>query len=254
MKLLEAFNITKNKKEIISFVGGGGKTTTMFKLAHQLKKEGYRVLVTTTTAIFFPQEDYFDRLFCEDKMILDDLKEIEDGEIYLMGREINKEGKLLGVSFQWLEEIVAAAIFDVILIEADGSKGRPIKAPAPHEPMVFPLSTINIGVIGLDAINTSINEGTLHRYQEFCSITGGRAGELISPKMVKSLVIDDAGIFKNTPSNCKKILLLNKSDVSCEEVVLKILNELEDCDGFLDAVFVAAMTDIEPIKLWRKYR
>ena len=41
------------KKDIISFVGAGGKTTMMFKLAEELRLNN-KVLVTTTTKIYVP--------------------------------------------------------------------------------------------------------------------------------------------------------------------------------------------------------
>ena len=60
--LYKSFDINLTKKEIISFVGGGGKTTTMFSLAEELKAMGKKVLVTTTTKIFVPNEDQFDKI------------------------------------------------------------------------------------------------------------------------------------------------------------------------------------------------
>ena len=39
---------------IVSIVGAGGKTTLMFRLAHELAKAGQSVLTTTTTKIFRP--------------------------------------------------------------------------------------------------------------------------------------------------------------------------------------------------------
>ena len=40
---------------IISIVGGGGKTTTMFRLARELARQGKRVVTTTTTRLFASQ-------------------------------------------------------------------------------------------------------------------------------------------------------------------------------------------------------
>ncbi|KAB3533506.1 selenium cofactor biosynthesis protein YqeC [Alkaliphilus serpentinus] len=254
MKLLEAFGITKNKREVISLVGGGGKTTTIFRLAQQMKDEGFKVLVTTTTAIYFPSEDAFDRFFLAPEGMPQPLKDIGKGEITLIGKEINKEGKLLGISFNILEEIIAAEIFDVILIEADGSKGRPIKAPASHEPMLHPLTTINIGVIGLDALYTRINQTSVHRVEEFCFITGGRPEDEITPVMVKNLVLHKNGLFKDTPNNCKRVLLFNKLSHTNEVLGKGMVKLLEDSHNSLDTIIVAAMEDMNPIKLWRSYR
>src|SRR5581483_11467192 len=53
MKLTQAFGI--RAKEVVALVGGGGKTTTMFRLADELVTQGKRVVVTTTTRIFAAQ-------------------------------------------------------------------------------------------------------------------------------------------------------------------------------------------------------
>ena len=42
---------------VISLVGAGGKTSLMFRLAHELEKAGERVLTTTTTKIYEPSAD-----------------------------------------------------------------------------------------------------------------------------------------------------------------------------------------------------
>ena len=42
---------------VISLVGAGGKTSLMFKLAHELSRTGGSVLTTTTTKILEPEPD-----------------------------------------------------------------------------------------------------------------------------------------------------------------------------------------------------
>lgn len=37
--------------DVVCFVGGGGKTTSMFRLAGELARMGWRVVMTTTTHI-----------------------------------------------------------------------------------------------------------------------------------------------------------------------------------------------------------
>ncbi|MEE9419300.1 MAG: hypothetical protein V3W43_07465, partial [Desulfatiglandaceae bacterium] len=39
-------------REHLSFVGGGGKTTLMFSLAHELRQKGKQVITSTTTKIW----------------------------------------------------------------------------------------------------------------------------------------------------------------------------------------------------------
>ena len=64
--LLEAFGISLSEHVCLALVGGGGKTTTMFALARALKESGKRVLVTTTTNIFMPEENQCDTIILSD--------------------------------------------------------------------------------------------------------------------------------------------------------------------------------------------
>jgi len=47
---------------LISLVGAGGKTTTMYTLASELAGKGMRVVTTTTTNIYFPGQGETDTL------------------------------------------------------------------------------------------------------------------------------------------------------------------------------------------------
>jgi hypothetical protein len=53
MKLTQALCLSPGppKLDVISFVGAGGKSTSMFRLAAELAAQGERVITTTTTRI-----------------------------------------------------------------------------------------------------------------------------------------------------------------------------------------------------------
>lgn len=63
--LSKKLGLNFNEKEVISFVGAGGKTITIDMLAAELKDEGMTVLSTTSTAIFMPKSGY-DTIFVGD--------------------------------------------------------------------------------------------------------------------------------------------------------------------------------------------
>ena len=51
MRLTELLDIDVNSKKIISVVGGGGKTSLIFRLAEELAEQGKKVIVTTLSLI-----------------------------------------------------------------------------------------------------------------------------------------------------------------------------------------------------------
>lgn len=248
MGILNDFDINTDKAEMIVLVGAGGKTTTMFALASELKAAGKRVLVTTTTAIFYPLENQYDDIVITKEYSPTTFLETYPSSIVVFGSEVNDQGKLLGVNKDYINIIHREGIFDFILVEGDGSKRRPIKAPASHEPVIPNLATIVVGVIGTDSFGKPINEDFVHRPEIFCTITNSSMNSIIDEEKVFKLVTHAEGLFKDTPSHSRKYLLLNKvikkrdnkiidiisrmvlsSDFKIEKVIIGIRKEVVDC-------------------------
>lgn len=213
MKLYNMFDISLNKSEHICIIGAGGKTTTLFKLSNELKKEGKKVLVTTTTAIFYPEKENYDELFIDSSSnIIEKFNNIEKGSVTIIGREVSKENKLLGIKKEIIEQIYNLNIFDYILVEADGAKRKSIKCPAEHEPVIPQNTSKTIGVIGLDSIGLKINDKNVHRPELFCKITDSRMEDIIDEYTIFKLINNKKGLFKGVPKESKKYILLNKMD------------------------------------------
>lgn len=202
--LYQNLNIDLNKKEVISFVGGGGKTTTMFTLANELRSLGKSVLITTTTKIFLPEEKYYDNFFLNN---IDSTK-IKQGTISLYG-EVIENNKIIGVNLLNLEKLIESDLFDFYLIEADGAKHKPIKASNDYEPIITISTTKTIGIIGLDALHKNILQ-TSHRGEILLEILGKSSTDHIEINDLVILTIDKKGLFKN--SSGEKILILNKAN------------------------------------------
>lgn len=204
MSIYKVLGIDIDKGQILSFIGGGGKTTTIFELAKEFISLNKKVLISTTTKIFTPSKEEYTYFF---------LKDIYKGfnplnaTITILGLDM-KNGKLNGISPEKIDEIFSRNIFDIILIEADGSKGKPIKAPGNHEPVIPMTSTKTIGVIGLDSLGKIIDENTVHRPELLQKIAGKSL--TIDEETIAKLVLDKNGLFKNASRD--KILLLNKAN------------------------------------------
>jgi probable selenium-dependent hydroxylase accessory protein YqeC len=142
--------------------------------------------------------------------------------------EDKEEEKVSGPPPEWLDKWWENKLADYFLIEADGAAGRPVKAPAPHEP-VIPLSTTNlVGVIGLDALGLSLQEENIFRSQIFSRLTGLNSGEKIGIEALSLLICHPEGLFKGAPSGCRCHLFINKADDSedlkmAEELTFQVL-------------------------------
>ncbi len=213
MNIYNALNIDLEKHKLICFVGAGGKTTTMFSLAKELCQLNKRVLVTTTTAIFYPENEYCNKIIvtgnCYD---INDLKQDREEGITVIGREVSKEGKLLGISKDFADEIFNCNLFDFILVEADGAKMKPIKAANPYEPVIPNNTTQVIGLIGLDCLGKRINEDNVHRSKLFCKATSSQMNDVIDEYIVSKLIMCDKGLFKGCTKIHSKSVILNKAE------------------------------------------
>jgi probable selenium-dependent hydroxylase accessory protein YqeC len=203
---------------VVSFVGAGGKTSLLLHLARELESQGRPVLVTTTTHLADPGEEggTFARIVFRGEMEHAVAPgpaagpEPLAGVTLLVSRRADEPGKLKGVDPSQVRGLRKA--WPLVLVEADGSKRRPIKAPADHEPVVPEGTDLVVGVVGLDAIGKPMDERTVHRPALFSAVTGCAAGSPIGWDHVVALVRHPQGLFKGARG--RRVVLLNKADES----------------------------------------
>ncbi|MDO5708175.1 MAG: selenium cofactor biosynthesis protein YqeC [Andreesenia angusta] len=238
MNLYRYFGLDLNKRQVVSIVGGGGKTTTLYRLAEELKGLGKKVLVTTSTCMMVPQDDQYDNFLTLRDLRKDEeiLKSVaKDGSITVIMGEITRKDKVKGLEEETIDYIANEDIFDYILIEADGAKRRPIKAPRDGEPLIPNCTDIVIGIIGLDAYGKDIDEDTIHRLEIFKDILEiNDREEFLDVDIIADLVVHPKGLFKNSEDK-ERYLLLNKADTEeLLEVGRRIKEEIPESLGIKD--------------------
>ena len=124
MDILEALGL--GEREVVAFTGGGGKTTFMNILSGVIKSRGKKSLMTTTTHMLSQGSTIIDN---DEDRLYDILCSIPDNIFpVLAGSEISREGKLCGVTTAFVGRLWDCRRFPYILVEADGSKGKSVKA------------------------------------------------------------------------------------------------------------------------------
>jgi len=113
-------------------------------------------------------------------------------------------------------------------VEADGAAGRPIKAPASHEPVIPSSTTDLIGLVGIEAIGLPLQEENVFRSHIFTQLTGVKLGEKIGIETLTALICHPEGLFKNAPKDCRCHLFINKVENSktqkvAEELAFQVL-------------------------------
>lgn len=196
---------------VVSVVGCGGKTTLVKTFARAMA-DHYRICVAATTKMRRPRVNQCDDLFVRY------IHECDNGQlnpgIYYFADEIVFEDKLHEFGAYMVAQ--AKAYTDILLIEADGSKEKPLKGWAKKEPVIIEDTTMTIGILTLKELGKTAGERNVHRMQFFEEQTGIREGDLISEDVLCRMINHPEAMFKY--SRNRKILLINQVDTDEEAV------------------------------------
>lgn len=203
--LYNALNINIDEKNIISFVGGGGKTTSIYTLAEELSSLGKKVIVTTTTHMHMPDDCI---IYNGDKNII--INELRRRNSITVGIKDN-DNKIMSIGENVGQELIN--ICDTLLIEADGAKMLPLKAPAMHEPVILKESTMVVGVAGIDSLGKSIRD-ICHRPEIVKEVLGVDIKHKINTKDIACILGSKLGQRKNLHlcENVEYRVIINKAD------------------------------------------
>lgn len=198
--------------QVVAVVGAGGKTTLVYRLAREARELGLSVLVTTTTHMGTLPEAVTGPVFVEADGDPEPALRAAlgaEGRATLLGRRV-RDDKLAGLAPERVDAL--AALADVVLVEADGARGRSLKVPAPHEPVV-PRSTTHLVVVcGLDVLGEPLDEGRVHRVELVSAATGIGMGEVVDEDGVATALRHAAGYLARAPRRARITVFLNKAE------------------------------------------
>lgn len=221
--------LAMDAREHVALVGAGGKTTLMFALASELQRKGKRLITSTTTKVWHEQAlqapgVVFTEVNCA---WVEKLKAgLATGGHVFLGRSLIGSGKVDGIVASLADRLFQELEIDYLLVEADGSAGRPVKAPAPHEPVIPKSVTEVVAVLGLEAIGRKLEPEIVFRHDLVANITGLRLGEELSVHALSTLFLHPAGLFKGSPASAKRVVFLNKLDLLPEKQKAMMLADL----------------------------
>ena len=223
----------------VAFVGAGGKTAALFTLARLFDKP---VLVTTSTHLASSQAQLGDEHLIVHQA--GELRSLDAAKLpavtVLTGVEIT-DGRLAGLDGGALEtlSIFARQHGLPLLIEADGSRRRALKAPAEHEPAIPPFIETVVVLAGLSALGQPLSEDRVHRPEYFAQLSGLKSGAAVDSRALALVLLHPQGGLKNIPPGSRRTALLNQADTPELEAAARGLadNLLSAFDGVLVAAF-----------------
>ncbi len=262
MLLKEAIGVKAG--DVISLAGAGGKTSLALRLMAELKEEGFKVVFTTTTKILEPSPSSDETLILEEnELILP--KRVQEAlhhfRAAILARRRLKEKasipsnypfpllprKLQGISPEAVDRIHEAVNDAVIIVEADGAKGRLLKAPAPHEPIVPHSTSIHMVIAHADALGKPVSEEFVHRPKELIKLLGCAEDSILDESAIASLLLHPEGGLKGKPPLARFIPVINLREEASPQKAFKIARLLLRSPE-VRTVLIATLWGREPVR------
>jgi molybdenum cofactor cytidylyltransferase len=191
-------------RDLISFVGAGGKSTLMLTLGRELAGQGRRVVVTTTTKMSIDEVS---------SPVVDSIKGVEanlerrPGPVFVVRR--GADDKVVGPAPTEIDRLFRESSADDVLVEADGAAGKSLKAPAQFEPVIPVSSTIVVVVAGIDAVGATITT-SCHRPERVAELLGRPVTHVLTAADVAQVITSARGGLKDIPAAARVVVALTK--------------------------------------------
>ena len=206
MKLYLALGITSG--DVVAFAGAGGKSSAIVAIAGELAQAGMTVLAAPTTKMLVQEAQRIGALVTSDDAAELRAKVQEalssDASTVVAGSGLLSKNRVGGVDPAWISSL--AALVDVVLIEADGARHRPIKGTAEHEPALPDAATLVVSVANIAALGAPVDEEYVHRPELFSKLTGVGPGQSITARAFARALAE--GSLANIPENARPAALI----------------------------------------------
>lgn len=225
---------------LVTLTGAGGKSSLLFALA----REYPAALVTTTTHLGAWQLSWADRVFFV--RTPEDVRTLEDaplpGVTLLLADVPGEDGRAPGLPAETLKALLALGERRALplLVEADGSRQRPLKAPAAHEPNLplpppsplgrgaggegsSPLSSpslpteeepgarVHLTLAGLSALGRPLDSRSVHRPEIFSRLGGLPLGAPLTVEAIAAVLVHPEGGLKGIPAEARRVAVLTQA-------------------------------------------
>ena len=241
--------------EIVALVGGGGKSTAMFRLAREIAEDGGTAITTTTTRIFGAQialsPVYVPAIEATRERVVAALA--EHRQVLVVGATDAGSGKAEGISLELFQRLRAWCPAACIVNEADGSRMRPLKAPAAYEPVIPPETTLVVILVGADVFGKTLDADHVHRPERVSALSGAPAGAVVTPSIVARVLAHPEGGCKGVPPGARVAVLINKIDGLVDRTPARETAERLVREPAIHCVLLTTLRGEEPvIEAWTR--
>jgi probable selenium-dependent hydroxylase accessory protein YqeC len=247
LKLHLALGITSG--EVVAFAGAGGKSSAILTIADELSEAGMTVVAVPTTKMLVSEAERIGPLVTSKDA--DELRakarEAFSGGVsgVVVGGGLLSKNRVGGVEPDLISSLVSLA--DVVLVEADGSRRRPIKGTAEHEPVLPEVATLVVAVGNISAFGMPVDQEHVHRPELFSKLTGIGAGQSITARAFARALAE--GSLAVIPDGARPAVLITGvhpgKSMADASVVTRELWRLG-----VENVVLSSLPDESPARVW----
>jgi hypothetical protein len=227
--------------ECVAVVGAGGKTALCWLLTRALAARGdidAHVVFSTTTHIWQPAPGAFDllhvgslasarealtgadwRTACVASAITGDVDATPVSESLMPVLHTRLAGYSVGEIDELMTPTPALPLIGggwreapgggcTLILEADGARGRWLKAPTESEPAIPACATTVCVVANLAVLGQPLDERSTHRPKRIAALTGAHLGQPVTAQTVVDVLAHAQGGRKGIPPSARAIAVL----------------------------------------------
>ena len=207
----------------LALVGGGGKTTVMHALGRTLPG---RIVLTTTVKMGADQHG--GRRVLLDPAVGEVVAAAQNAPVVVWSRIDGQ--KAIGIDPARCDALFAErpgpARVDHLIVEADGSRRRPFKAPARFEPVVPPTTTVVASLIGIDAIGRVIAD-RCHRPMRVAALAGVRPYDRLTIEGAAAVLVHERGQRRSVPPGARYVVVVTKVGAATRSTFADLAERVE---------------------------
>ena len=231
---------------IISFVGAGGKKSTIYRL---VSAHSGKIAITSTvhTPPFRRRLGAY-QIVAEANDLYTRLKwATRQHKRVAYAYTSDKPARLRGVPPEQVSNIHRELGFDATFIKADGARLRWLKAPGDHEPLVPHDNTVLVPVVSIRAIGKPLLDEIAHRAKDVARIIDLSLGGRITAVHLAKLLASDQGGLKNVGAATVipvVNMVENKEDLRLAKLIAE---QALDRSAKIERIVIASMVREDPV-------
>ena len=211
--LVEVLGLLRDQR--VAVIGGGGKMPLLLAIGTAWAGAGGRPLLLPTTRI----SDHAERGVPGVRTVALPAARSAwppvgflGGELLVLGRRGDRPGLLESIHVDEISGLAEQARADLVLIKADGARGRSLKAHDADEPVIPLDAAVVVAVAGIDAWGQPLDADHVHHDALFAERWGMAPGARLEDDAFYAALADPAGYRAAVPPSARYVVFLNKVD------------------------------------------